>query len=128
MPVTIPANRKNHLGEAQRNYTRYTNLVDSDPDLALNCLFWCALHLVQAQAVHANTRDSSIRIPKDHTERTDYISDNISSILAAYGMLKDACQDARYNLVRFTSNEVRERHDREFARIHETLERRGIKL
>ena len=102
--------------------------MDSDPDLALNCLFWCALHLVQAQAIHAKGRDPLVEIPRDHGERADYLYHHIFSIIDAYGKLKDACQDARYNLVRFSSDEVKERHDLWVLRIRSVLEGRGIKL
>src|SRR5688572_17897314 len=128
MPSSILPNRKVHIAEAQRNYSRYTDLVDSDPDLALNCLFWCALHLVQAQAIHANSGDPLVEIPENHPERSDYLYHHIFSIIDAYGKLKDACQDARYNLVRFTSGEVRVRHELWFVRIRTVLEDRGIKF
>ena len=128
MPSSILPSRKAHIAEAQRNYSRYTNLVDSDPDLALNCLFWCALHLVQTHAIHANARAPLVEIPENHAERSDYLYHHVFSIIDAYGKLKDACQDARYNLVRFSSDEVRERHDLWFVRIRTVLEGRGIKF
>ena len=120
---------KEHLEKARRNYVLYERFQTEaqDPDWALTLLFYAALHLVQAYAVQDCARRNR-PAPRHHTERLGYVRDRLASIFRSYRRLQSGSEQARYDLVLPTSEEVQEYHDAEFAAIRTELGRRGVTL
>ena len=120
---------REHILEAAANYQRYQRLLDGgDPDWALTLLFYSAVHLVQACAEQEATRPGSPPAPANHGERLDYVANRLARVFTAYRTLQEASEDARYDLVKRTEDEVRRFHDNEYRRLREGLQQRGLEF
>jgi hypothetical protein len=125
----LSAQARAHLDEAAANYRRYRWLLDAnEPDWALTLLFYSALHLIQAYAEQEATHPGAAPAPADHPARRAYVADRLRSISRAYRALQEASEDARYDLARYSAQEVREFHDDEYTRVREGLRARGIEF
>lgn len=129
-PVNLCRTAKAHIQEANLNLGRYHSHVLSDPDVAITCLFWSALHLVQAHAEHdaAVIKRGAAKPPGNHGERFIYIKENLKGIRVDYDLLEVASQDARYDLVKRSARDVEALHDSLFVPIKTYMGRRGIEL
>lgn len=127
-PPVIDPEALKHIEEAKRNYERYQAFIDNSLyfDWAIVTLFYSALHLVQAFAVDSFKKGRTREVPKDHVDRDRYINSHLVEINHDYDQLKNACNDARYDLVRWTREEIEEFHDSNFMEIKKKMVRRGI--
>lgn len=127
-PPNLCRQARAHIKEAALNRQRYLTHLRTDPELAINALFWCALHLVQAHAVQEATRLRDGRVPENHGERFDHIRRRLKSIQDAYEILENASKDARYDLVKRQPEEVEAFYRDRFEPIRVYLKTRGIEL
>ncbi len=124
--ANISRHARRHVEEARRNYSRYTAHVCDDPDLAVTELFWSALHLVQAHAVHAAARPPFPDIPRTHADRNEYVRLRMGRITRQYLKLQLASEDARYDLVQRSVAAIEAMHDDWFAPIRQYCEESGL--
>ena len=94
-----------HLNEAKANYTLFEKLRDQQHwGWATVVLFYSALHLVEAyKCIHHPHLDF-----KGHSERNDYVFDNIRTINIGYRSLYSMSRSVRYDL--FDCKEVHLKH------------------
>src|SRR5438874_2289840 len=95
MPVHLPETVR-HLEQAEHNYRAYERLRHDGefPDWALTALFYAGLQIVDA---HAAQQRVTFR---DHQERMDYVSSELSAGVRRYRRLLDASRGTRYMLWR----------------------------
>ena len=117
-----------HIQVAKENYERYQRLLQNnlDIDWALIALFYCAVHLVQAHAAMYAPRIPGERVPVDHKTRNHYAANRLPEIFDAYALLKNVSEDARYDGVKRTREEVVDLHNNFFEPIKSRLARRKI--
>lgn len=125
--VVLVREAKPHIEEAHRNYLLYQRFLEEPASLdwALVVLFYSALHLVQAHAL-SKGKIAGINVPKTHLERDNYVDDHLGDIRFHYRILREASEDARYDLVKRTREEVIYIHDKHFLAVKNYLEKRGF--
>ena len=122
------ASTSDHVGRAENNETFYQSFpLDSTPylDWAITALFYSSVHYVDAGLhEHRTRRDPSGIHPESHEERTSAVQRNFPRIYRQFRYLKDRSEDARYRLMSFTPQEVRELEQREFRGIRQLMRTR----
>jgi len=108
-----------HLKEAHTNYQRYQRFLTEPEnfDWAIVLLFYSALHLVQAHAISKAKADASVIRPESQFDRDRYVANHLGSIVYEYTALRNASEDARYNLVKRPVAEIQQFHDKCFLKI-----------
>lgn len=120
-PDNFSKEAKKHVAEAWRNYCLYERWLDSEPNWALVLMFYSSLHLVQAHAEDLCSKRQHLHLPQNHSERASYISSNLPKIVVDYRELQTASEDVRYQLVRYSRDDVLDFYSGQFSRILEIL-------
>jgi hypothetical protein len=123
-PPPLRREAQAHLEEARGDYTLHAHLRDQGHFAwALTLLYYAAWHLMDAWMIQNGEEHC-----RNHESLKKLIERRVSSVRWQYKDLEDASRDARYELKRFTADDVQRYHDGPFGHIQAQLRRRGIAL
>ena len=116
----MPSER-DHVRRAEQNLAFYnTFALETTPyrDWAVTALFYSALHYVDARL------DAFGIHPEDHGTRGREVRQKLPNLYRSYRELHDKSEDARYRLLDFDSDSIRDLETRDFAAIREFVRNR----
>ena len=118
--ITLPS-RDAHIERADRNATFAQSFeLETTPylDWVVTGFFYSALHYIDACLhEHRTKRSPNGYNPTSHEDRTPLINKLFPSVYPPYRELKDASEDARYELKPFTAAEVRELQEQDWQAV-----------
>ena len=113
---------QNHVERAERNEAFYNSFALETTryrDWAVTALFYSALHYVDARL------DAFGIHPEDHGKRGRAVQEKFPlNLYRSYRELQGKSEDARYALIEFDSNSIRDLETRDFAAIREFVRNR----
>jgi hypothetical protein len=114
-----------HLDQARRNYALYQQLLGSGQNLdwALTCLYYTAVHLVEA---YGASRGYAISGTPD--QRKHLVGRELPAAYGGFDTLHNASSQAKYKLAYPDAVRVQRLHDRQFEQVRKALAAVGISI
>lgn len=114
------ATQQQHLKKAQHNENFFNHFdLDATPylDWIITGIFYSALHYIRAIASKYNFENIASYGELDKLFDRLFILKRNPTIYQDYRQLKDDSREARYEMINFNKEDVRDLRDQEFARI-----------